>query len=324
MAENLKTVLLLALPASGKSEVRRYLAHQTPEQRTTDFRMGPTVQLDDFPYVHMMRRVDEEMVKAHRPRIFFHGPDKQFQDPRDWGTLIQLLNEDYDDLVAKKVRTPSSAAYLLFDRIDAAGKVVGIAPRLDVVDATTKQAVAEALEAESAELLAGKHACYPHSLDGKTVVVEFARGGADGSKLPLEAPFGYRYSLAQLSPALLENAVILYVWVTPEESRRKNEARTDPDDPGSILHHGVPIEVMLGDYGCDDMGWLLEHSDVPQTVTVEAHGKRWHLPVGRFNNREDKTSFLRAERKDWAKADVDAVHAGLKAAIDEILASRSA
>lgn len=324
MAENLKTVLLLALPASGKSEVRRYLAHQTPEQRATDFRMGPTVQLDDFPYVHMMRRVDEEMVKAHRPRIFFHGPDKQFQDPRDWGTLIQLLNEDYDDLVAKKVRTPSSAAYLLFDRIDAAGKAVGIAPRLDVVDATTKQAVAEALEAESAELLAGKHACYPHSLDGKTVVVEFARGGADGSKLPLEAPFGYRYSLAQLSPALLENAVILYVWVTPEESRRKNEARTDPDDPGSILHHGVPIEVMLGDYGCDDMGWLIEHSDAPQTVTIEAHGKRWHLPVGRFDNREDKTSFLRAERKDWAKADVDAVHAGLKAAIDEILASRSA
>jgi hypothetical protein len=86
----------------------------------------------------------------------------------------------------------------------------------------------------------------------------------------------------------------------------------------------VPIEVMLGDYGCDDMGWLLEHSDVPQTVTVEAHGKRWHLPVGRFDNREDKTSFLRAERQDWAKADVDAVHAGLKAAIDEILASRSA
>ena len=56
MAEILDVLLLLALPASGKSEVRRYLASLTPEQCRRDFHMGPTVQLDDYPYVHMMRQ----------------------------------------------------------------------------------------------------------------------------------------------------------------------------------------------------------------------------------------------------------------------------
>ncbi len=37
MAEPLKTVLLLALPASGKSEVRKYLANLAPEVFTGEF-----------------------------------------------------------------------------------------------------------------------------------------------------------------------------------------------------------------------------------------------------------------------------------------------
>ena len=57
------TLLLLALPASGKSEVRKYLAWLSPEKCRDDFGVGPNVQLDDFPYVHFMRRVDETLEK---------------------------------------------------------------------------------------------------------------------------------------------------------------------------------------------------------------------------------------------------------------------
>jgi hypothetical protein len=106
--------------------------------------------------------------------------------------------------------------------------------------------------------------------------------------------------------------------VTPEESRRKNQARADPNDPGSILHHGGPLEVMLNDYGCDDMDYLERQSKQPGAVTVEAHGKTYHLPIARFDNRVDKTSFIRAERAAWKPEDVRAVREGLKQALDQL------
>lgn len=316
----LDTVLLLALPASGKSEVRKYLAHLDPETSRRDFHMGPTVQLDDFPYVHFMRRIDDELHARGDPRIFFHAPDRPFRDPRDWGTLIALVNEDHADLVSRRRAEPASAGTLLLERIDAAAKEAGIAPRLAPLAEATRGAVARGLEAEAAKFLEEKHAGYI-DLDGRTLVIEFARGGAHGSSMPLAAPFGYAYSIARLSPAILDRAKILYVWVTPEESRRKNLARADPNDPGSILHHSVPLEVMMNDYGCDDMDWLEAASGRPGTARIAAHGREYRIPIARFDNRVDKTSFIREERSRWRPEDVRAVHDGLKAALDALAAA---
>ncbi len=318
MPEILETVLLLALPASGKSEVRRYLDSLSPDQCRTEFHMGPTVQLDDFPYVHLMRRIDDEAEALGHPRIFFEAPDRSFRSGYDWGTLIHLINEDYADLVARKAISPESAAAYYFDRIDDASSKVGLPSRLRELDAGLRTRIQERLEDEARAMLKEKLDNYPETLDGRTVVIEFARGGPDGATMPLEPPHGYRYSLAQLSPELLEKAAILYVWVTPEESRRKNFDRADPDDPGSILHHGVPLAVMMGEYGCDDMDWLEQHSSKPGTVEVQAHGRTWFLPVGRFDNRVDKTTFLREPPETWSEEQVRQVHEGLKVALDKM------
>jgi hypothetical protein len=136
--------------------------------------------------------------------------------------------------------------------------------------------------------------------------------------MPIPGSIGYGYSLARLSPAILERAAILYVWVTPEDSRRKNRERANPDDPGSILHHGVPEFVMENDYGCDDMEWLIERSDKPGTVKVAAHGKVFHLPVARFDNRKDLTTFIRGDRAKWKAEDVKALHDGLAGALRQL------
>jgi hypothetical protein len=322
MADVLETVLLLALPASGKSEVRKYLAQLSPEECRRDFHMGETVQLDDYPYVHLMRRIDDELALLAEPRLFFQSPQHPFQNGWDWGTLIHLVNEDYDDLVARRVRTPASAAAHLFERLDAAAAKVGLPPRLARLDAGVRERLAARLEADCQRQLREKHEGYPDTLAGKTLVIEFARGGAQGSALPLAAPYGYRYSIGQLSPTLLDKATVLYVWVTPEESRRKNEERARPGADGSILHHGVPIAVMLGDYGCDDMDWLEANSQRPGTIAIEAHGRTYHLPLGRFDNRVDKTSFIRDDAATWRPADVQAVHQGLKQALDALIARR--
>ena len=311
MADLFNTVLVVALPASGKSEIRRYFSSLNEDQCQNEFHMGPTVQIDDFPYVHMMRRIAQELRKQGRDGIFFKTDELPMQDPRDWGTLMHLLNEDYRDLHEKTAIKTESAAEWLMDRLDAARKAADAPALLAGLPADVRKTVAEAIEPEAADLLKNKLAEYPETLENKTIIVEFARGGPEGSPMPIEPPFGYRYSFAQLSEEILENSVVLYIWVTPEESRRKNDARADPDDPGSILHHGVPIAVMLGDYGCDDIDWLLEQADQPDTVKVEAHGRVFNLPLARFDNRVDKTSFIREDVKDWKKEDVDAIHAGL-------------
>jgi hypothetical protein len=325
MSRPIDVLLLTALPASGKSEVRRYLAGLTPEQCRDEMHLGPTVQLDDYPYVHLMRRVSQELRKLGQDGVFFDSDELPMKEPRDWGMLIELLNEDFDDLVARRPAAPrpvpggSPAAEWLLDRFDAARRRVGARPALGQLEASARRTVAQALEAECAGLVRDKNAGIPDSLDGRTVVIEFARGGPDKATLPLPAPLGYRHAFAALSEAILSRAAVLYVWVTPEESRRKNIERTDPDDPGSILHHGVPMAVMLGDYGCDDMDWLLQDSDRPDTVRIEAHGRTWHLPVGRFDNRVDKTTFVRADRSQWKDADVRALHEGLAGALARVV-----
>ncbi|MBI4656694.1 MAG: hypothetical protein HY746_08120 [Elusimicrobia bacterium] len=318
MEKTFDIVLLLALPASGKSEVRKYLANLPPETLRKDFHIGETLQLDDFPYVHIMRRIDEELVKLGKNRMFFHSPDRPFQNPNDWGTLIHLINEDYDDLMAKNAAKPESSGMFLMERFDRAGEKAKIKPRLAKLDACARKTVAGNIEQESRKMLKEKHAAYPDSFEGKTIVMEFARGGPHGSSMPLKHPFGYGYSIGELSPEILKKAVVLYVWVTPEESRRKNQARTDPNDPGSILHHGVPIEVMMNDYGVDDMDWLEKDSRLKGTITVTSDSKEFNLPVARFDNRVDKTSFLRDDKDKWPQELVSQVHTGLKTALNKL------
>lgn len=321
MSKHIDILLLTALPASGKSEVRSYLAGLTPEECEEQFGIGHTVQLDDYPYVHMMRRISQELRALGRDGVFFDDDSLPMKDPLDWGTLMELLNEDYADLVARNRPTADSAAAWLLDRYDAARGKVGAEQVFGALPADVRGKLEAAIETDSRKLLDDKVAEVPDTLEGKTVVAEFARGGKDGSKMPLPDPWGYQYSLRMLSPEILEKASVLYIWVTPEESRRKNDERADPNDPGSILHHGVPIEVMLNDYGCDDMAWLLENSDRPDTVRIEAHGREFHLPVGRFDNRVDRTTFIRGDRSGWTGEQVAALQAGMREAFDAIFAN---
>jgi hypothetical protein len=314
----LETLLLLALPASGKSEVRKYLAGLSPAVCRDELGMGPTVQLDDYPYVHLLRRIDDELGRRGLPRTFFLAADKGFADGRDWRTLIELVNEDYADLVCQRRAAPTSAAHWLFERIDVARARIGASAVFATLPVRTRDHVAAAVERDARALYDDKVAAYPDTLAGKTVVIEFARGGPEGSSMPLPTPYGYQGSVPCLAPAILDHASILYIWVTPEESRRKNEARADPNDPGSILHHGVPIDVMRNEYGCDDMEHLIKASDRPDHMRLAAWGRDYHIPVARFDNRVDKTSFVRASRDAWLPTDVAALHGGLQDAFTRL------
>jgi hypothetical protein len=242
------------------------------------------------------------------------------KEGRDWGTLIQLINEDFVDAHEKPVIEVESAAHWLLDRFDAARSTVGAPAAFSALDASLRAELEKALEADARDVLNDKLAQIPASMKDRTIVIEFARGGPEGSTMPLPAPFGYQYSLSQLSPELLRRASILYVWVTPEESRRKNDERSRPGPEGdaSILHHGVPERVMREDYGTDDMGHLIEQSDRPNTVRIEAHGEAFYLPVARLDNRTDLTSFLRDDPDQWPAEQVASIHNALKNALETL------
>ena len=291
-------VLLFALPASGKSEVRRYMANIDPQKLADEFHIGENLQLDDFPYVFFMRRIDEELVKLGGERVYYPGEDS-FLDGRDWATLTTLLNEDYYDMINRNVVTCESAAEYLFQRLENAAIKVGINPRLTYLKEETRKKLAEALEEEAREMLNEKHAAYPDTMENKTIIVEMSRGGAVGSNMPLEDPFGYQYTLRHFCPEILSKAAILYIEVTPEESRKKNRERFDPTNPGSSINHGTPELVMIHDYGCDDIAWLRENSEKENTVTVKSFDKTYHLPIGVFSNMPDRTTFLRDYPEKW-------------------------
>jgi hypothetical protein len=319
MTRTIDTLLLLALPASGKSELRRYLAHLDLQVAAEDLHLGPTVQLDDYPYVHMMRRIAQELTLMAEDPMFFADDASSFKEPRDWGTLIQLLDEDYGLLGTKLVR-PESAALWLFDRLDRARSAVGALPGLGMLDTRARRRLAAALEEEALELWTDLADSVESWSDGDTVVIEFARGGPDGAAMPLTPPLGYAYSLGELSEDIVARSSILYVWVAPEESRRRNDERARPGRAGdaSTLHHGVPEAVMLGDYGSDDLPWLIEQGE-GEAVWVEADGPATRVPVSVFDNRSDHTSFLREDPKRWPAAAISVLHSELRAVFDRLV-----
>ncbi len=313
MSDVFDIVLLLALPASGKSEVRNFMAHMDPEVLKRDFHIGQTLQLDDFPYVFIMNRIDAELEKMGKKPYF-----RQDGGSLGNGILIKLLNQDFYALTAMDRTRPESYAKTMFDRFDKACAEVGDPKRMSVLGEDTLDALALAVEKDCKAQFDERLSFYPDDdlLEGKTIMIEMARGGPDGSEMPLHDPDGYQYSVRMFAPEILEKATILYIWVTPEESRRKNDDRTDPNDPGSILNHGVPLDVMLKEYGCDDMLYLKETSEVEDTITIRAYGNTYHLPLGIFDNRVDKTTPFRSRPEFWKPEQIEEVTEGIRQATE--------
>lgn len=314
------TLLLLALPASGKSEIRRYLDSLDPEEAARDCHLGPTVQLDDYPYVQLMSILDQQLMNAGDRPVFFDGGRGRMLEPRDWGSLARLLAEDYAALGAGEIEHERPTAHLL-DRFDRARRDVGAPSVTSSIPSPTLERISRALDHRVGAFLTELGRTLASYTPASTVVVEFARGGPEGAGFPLPPPHGYRYTLPLLGFDMLERSRILYVWVTPEESRRRNRERAGPgpEEKASVLHHRVPDIVMRRDYGTDDLLWLADQGG--GRITIEGSDGAVAVPVGVFDNRADYTSFLRGDRDTWPDARIQAIHGRLKDVFDELEAT---
>lgn len=308
------TLLLLALPASGKSEIRRYLAEVDPSIAAAEFHLGPTVQLDDYPYVQLMQLINAEIQDKGGPPTFFETPNGLLNEPRDWGMLARLLAEDYSAL-GTSAGVPGHPTAHLLARFDRARLAVGAAPVTTDIPETLLRQVATVLDDEIADFSRGLSLELGTYDTSSTVVVEFARGGPDGATFPLPRPHGYRYTLSHLGPAMLGRASVLYIWVTAAESRRRNVERSGPGpiEEASVLHHRVPEVVMRENYGTDDFLWLI--SSDGGHIEIESEGHAYRLPAQVLDNRSDHTSFLRSDIETWPATSIETVHGLLRASL---------
>ena len=158
---------------------------------------------------------------------------------------------------------------------------------------------------------------------------EFARGGTKGTSTtePLKPPFGYEYSLSLFDKKILMNAAILYIWVTPEQSKQKAFQREKEGKEGKSqtvstqlsLNHGIAETVLDKEYGMDDFDYLLSKSPEKNYLPIMKDDVEYKVKAGRLDNRKDLTSDFRKPEKDWTKEQCDNMFNALKSAFDSLL-----
>ncbi len=212
-----RTLILIARPAAGKSEIIHHLKNTPDEQRRGAFHVGEIVEIDDFPMLWAWFEEDALLAEMGKPRLHTDD-DGYFKWQYLWDLLIRRISLDHQKRLAEQEKGGGS----------------------------------------------------------KTALVEFARGKEHG---------GFQQAFLHLSKPLLEQAAILYIDVTFEESLRKNRRRYNPQRAYSILEHGLSDEKMHRLYA--DSDWQ-EVSGGVQEGYLEIQGVR--VPFVVFDNHDDVTT----------------------------------
>ena len=336
----LPILMFCALPASGKSESRRFFKSLTPEEMS-QFHLGDSsTQVDDYPYVDALEKIDVFCKETLDTTIFKDPNTRLFLNGYEWGVLTYLINEDYLDLKKLDKKIPEEfekdPVKWLFDRYDAASEKTGKVPRrLEELEKKSDKTKFAEFKKKCFDLcktlLHDKYDNIPESLEGKTIIFEFSRGGEKGSSFPLPAPYGYQYTLSLFDDEILNNANILYIWVTPEQSFNKNKQRALEGLQGKSqtvstqlsLNHGVPDTVMNHEYGVDDFEYLISQSKDGKYVPIIKNGKEFKVKAGRLDNRTDLTSDFRKPQKDWTKEQIDNMTQAMKKAFDALICDKT-
>lgn len=92
------TLMLLARPAAGKSEIIQYL-HNTPvQERIKRFHIGEFVEIDDFPMLWTWFEEDRILTEMGLPRLH-STKDEVFKDPQLWNVLIRRIGLEHQKLL---------------------------------------------------------------------------------------------------------------------------------------------------------------------------------------------------------------------------------
>ena len=96
--ETIKTLLLVARPAAGKSEIIHYLKNTPVPDRIQRFHIGEFSEIDDFPMLWTWFEEDALLEKMGHPRLHT-TPDGYFKHRYLWDLLIERIGLDYQKLM---------------------------------------------------------------------------------------------------------------------------------------------------------------------------------------------------------------------------------
>ncbi|NPV55081.1 MAG: hypothetical protein HPY76_00205 [Anaerolineae bacterium] len=88
------TLLLIARPAAGKSEIIDYLKNTPPAERSARFHIGELVEIDDFPMLWAWLEEDMLLEQMGHPRRHT-DPQGYFLAPYFWDLLIERIGLAY-------------------------------------------------------------------------------------------------------------------------------------------------------------------------------------------------------------------------------------
>ena len=89
-----KTLLLIARPAAGKSEVINYLKNTPVAERIQRFHIGPFSEIDDFPMLWTWFEEDALLARMGYPRLHTDA-EGYFKDAYLWDLLVERIGLEY-------------------------------------------------------------------------------------------------------------------------------------------------------------------------------------------------------------------------------------
>ncbi|MEJ2599576.1 MAG: hypothetical protein P8Z00_14660 [Anaerolineales bacterium] len=92
--QNFSTLILIARPAAGKSEIIHYLKRTPPAQRQQRFHMGELYEIDDFPMLWSWFEEDTLLSEMGKPRLYT-DENGNFKWQYLWDLLIQRISLEY-------------------------------------------------------------------------------------------------------------------------------------------------------------------------------------------------------------------------------------
>ena len=96
--ETFKTLLLIARPAAGKSEIIQYLKNTPLDERRTRFHIGAFEEIDDFPMLWAWFEEDALLERMGHPRLHT-TPDGYFKYRYLWDLLVERIGLEYQKLL---------------------------------------------------------------------------------------------------------------------------------------------------------------------------------------------------------------------------------